>query len=175
MNMKNEINMENVPLPEKYERFEAETKTLTADELEDTTYRGERLPQDKRFLDEEKGGVFKYFDLNKLIERKMYKRELFYPVAEFGGEIVGLGELERKPDKESAYWMTFVSVDPEYQGRECASRLEEEIFRFAKENNITIESSRYSPEGWEKLKPFQNKLAEKYGVRFIDSEEKMID
>ena len=119
--------------------------------------------------------MFKYFDLNKLIERKMYKRELFYPVAEFGGEIVGLGELERKPDKESAYWMTFLSVDPEYRGKGCASQLMKEVFRFAKERGFAIESSGYSPDGWKKLKPIQNRLAKEYGVRFIDSEEKMID
>jgi len=168
--MGNSAEIEGGPHPENRERPAVETKTLSADEFEKLIYKDGRSP-DKRFVDPERGGVFKYFDLSKLTERKMTKRDLFYPVVKFQDTIVGLSELERRPDETNVYWMTFLSIDPEYRGRGCASRLEEEVFKFAKEKGFAIESSGYSPEGWKKLKPLQNRLAEKYGVRFIDSEE----
>lgn len=130
--MERETDGERGPFPEKRESFEVETRTLTADELEKFVYRNGRSP-DARFLDPEQGGVFKYFDLSKLTERRIAGRDLYYPVAEHEGEIVGLSELERASDEESVYWMTFLSIDPQYQGKGCASRLAEELFRFAKE------------------------------------------
>ena len=145
---------------------------MTAEELQDIVYQGHFLPKDKRFLDIEDGGAFEYF--TPRIFGKQNLKNCVFPVVKKGDLIVGLAEVEKSPYKgqENVVWVKFISIDPKYQGRGYASKLLDSIFRYAKDNNLVLEISVYSLEGWEKLKKKNKELAEKYGVKIIDREEK---
>lgn len=149
---------------EQKENLFVSTKTLNSEELINLVYKGNNLPQDVRFLPVEEGGVFEYFSLMHA------GRENKFPIIKEGDKIVGLSELEKSPYADKTFWIQFLSIDPKYQGKGYASKLAEEIFRFAKENDYTLETSSYTEEGYEKLKAVFNKLAEKYSVDFIDKE-----
>jgi len=148
------------------------TETVTGNELVDVIYQGDSLPHDERFLPSEKGGVFKYFDIRSLVENK---KDLFYSIIKEASKVIGLSELEKIPNQEKQYWIKFVSIDPKYQGKGLASKLVEEIFRFARQEGATLESSSYSSDGYDKLKPLFNKFAEEFSVNFIDVERKLPD
>jgi len=144
-----------------------DSQMINPQELVDIIYKGERLPQDQRFLSVDDGGVFKYFaprDLFQNVENKIYS------IVKNNQEILALGELEKDPHKANNYWIKFLSVDPKYRDRGYASRLAEEIFKFAKNKNISLQSSSYTSEGEERLKNLFNKLAKKFEVDFIDGE-----
>lgn len=155
--------MEN--LKENTENQEIKTEILAGNELIRLIYKGESLPQDKRFLDFKEGGAFKYFLITDLIKNP---KNRFYPILKERDKIVGLSELEISPYEENVFWLKFLSVDPQYQDRGYASKLAEEIFRFVKENGATLEGSIYSKEGLLKLRPLFKKLANKFDVKFID-------
>ena len=146
-------------------------KTLSATEFKDRIYKGENMPQDKRFLPVENGGVFKYLLLSDLI-RNYRNGNRFYPIVETKKEIAGIAELEKSPYQEKTLWIKFLSVDPKYQGNGYGTKLAEEIFRFAKEEGFSLEGSIYSDIGRERLKKLLSRLAEKFGVEFVDGEDK---
>lgn len=143
-----------------------ESKIISPQELINFVYKGESIPQDNRFLSFDKGGVFKYFDPRDLFDNIDNK---VYSVVKNDKEITALGELEKHPYVKDTYWIKFLSVDPIYQGHGYASILAEEIFKFAKNNNVSLENSSYTTEGQEKLKAVFRRLAEKFAVNFIDS------
>ena len=144
-----------------------ESKIISPQELVEIVYKGESMPQDNRFLSIDKGGVFKYFDPQDLFNNAENK---VYSVVKNDKEITALGELEKNPYSQNTYWIKFLSVDPIYQGNGYASILAEEIFKFAKNNNVFLESSSYTTEGQKKLKAVFKRLAEKFAVNFIDSD-----
>lgn len=152
-------------------------KIITADDLMNLIYQGKHELQDDRFRSFDSGGVFKYFDLNKLINKNLAHQELFYSVIEVGGKIVGLSELEKSPastlDRE-IYWLTFIAIDPAYQNQGLSSRLLAEAFKFVKEKEATLETSSYSDEGWKKLKENINKLANEYQIDLIDDNKRLL-
>jgi hypothetical protein len=93
----------------------SEVKTITGRELRDLIYQGSSEPQDKRFLNYKKGGVFKYFNIQNLINIHKKLENLSYPVVKINGVIVAIAELEKSPYEENLYWIAGVSVDPLYQ------------------------------------------------------------
>lgn len=141
-------------------------ETLTGQALFDLIYNGESEPQDSRFLDQNEGGVFKYFNINDLINIHQKREDLFYPVIKVDGKIVSICSLQKSPYEENLYWITEVSTDPFYQGKGYASHVLEETFRFAGEKGFDLEASTYSDEGSQKLKSVCRKLAVQYSVDF---------
>jgi GNAT superfamily N-acetyltransferase len=156
--------MENLNLNKK-ENITPKADILSYETLLKQIYKGENLPQDKRFLSTEKGGVFKYFELSNLND--MYSKDRFYPVIKLNDEIVALSEIEKNNLKENNYWIKFISVDPKYQNNGYATKLIENIFKFAKENNYSLETSIYSDEGIEKIKNIVDKFEKETGVNVI--------
>lgn len=144
------------------------TRTVGGSALMEIIYKGESLPQDNRFLPVEKGGVFKYFELGGLADARQNIGNKFYSIAEAENEIAGLAELEVDPYKDKNFWIKFISVDPNYQGHGCASKLAEEIFEFAKRRGYSLEESFYSEEGEEKIKHLIRELAERLSVRLVE-------
>lgn len=157
---------------ELHEQFNVQAKTISGEELLDRIYKGESLPQDERFMPIEKGGVFKYLNLSELTGLQGVRNKHF-PTVESNGEIIGLAELEESPYEENSLFIKFVSVDPNFQDQGYGSKLIEEIFKFAKENDYSLQSSMYSDDGFTKLKPKLNELSEKYEVKFIDTDNKI--
>lgn len=146
-----------------------ETQTLTREGLKEILYKGERLPQDVRFFDINKGGVFEYFTISDVIEG--YGEKYFPITRNPEGLVVGIAELEKNPYEKNIFWIKHISVDPDFQGQGYASRIAREIFSFAHKNNFTLEASSYrSDEGFEKLRPLLNRLSEETGVPFLDKD-----
>lgn len=157
---------------EKSNRAEKEpiikTKTITAQDLKDYIYKGELLPQDERFLSFKEGGVFKYFELEDLIDFRK-KESNFYSVVTVDDKIVGLSGLEKDPDREKNLWMTFVSIDPKYQGKGYSRKLVEEIFEFVQNQGCSLQLSIYSEEGEKRLKKIIQEIAKKTSVQLVDN------
>jgi ribosomal protein S18 acetylase RimI-like enzyme len=145
------------------EKQPKETEILTGNELIDFIYQDNSLPQDKRFLSTKDGGVFEYFDPSDLNNNSEDK---IYILTKNGKTVVGLGELEKSPYEEDTFWIKFISIDPEYRDRGFASALAEEMFKYAKQKNIALETSSFSADGLEKLKTKFENLAEQYEVKF---------
>ena len=154
---------------EKKENF-PEAETMTGDQLFELIYKGDSLPQDSRFLSLDKGGVFKYFVIQNLINIHKKRENFFYPIIKVDDKIVAICELEKSPYEENLLWITGVSVDPAYQDKRYASMVLEETFRFAKETGVALLGSQYSEKGLIKLKSVCHRLADKYGVEFRESD-----
>ena len=143
-------------------------ETISCKNLVDLIYKGESFPQEERFLSTQEGGVFKYFDPRDIINSLDNHEGEFYSLIKSGNLVIGLGELQKNPYKEKCFWIKFLSVDPEYQGKGYASKLADEMFSFAKKEGMDIETSTYTDEGYIKLKKLFNKLAKKYSIKFTD-------
>ncbi|HPS21449.1 MAG TPA: GNAT family N-acetyltransferase [Candidatus Paceibacterota bacterium] len=154
----------------KKENFNPEFEIIKSEDLFNEIYKGGNLP-DKRFFPFEKGGVFKYFDVNDIPSIYTEEKERkIYPAIKIQNLIVALSELEKNPYKENNLWIKFISVDPKYQNNGYAKKLIEEIFNYAKENNFSLTNSIYSDEGKEKLKHIVEELKEKSGVKVENSQ-----
>ncbi len=158
-------------IPGQNEGIKTTTKVLSPQELKVLIYKGKCTVQDTRFLPDEEGGAFKYFSLESVTGNILRKDAKYvFPVVMEEDKIVGISELEMNPDDHKIFWIKFISVAEEARGRGNASKLAEEIFRFAKEKGYTLEGSSYSEDGYKKLKPVLNRLATQYEVNFIDKE-----
>lgn len=149
-------NKENLPIT---------TDTINTTDLINLIYKGDNFPQDNRFLPTDEGGVFEYFEIKDL---SLHPDDKFYPIIKIGDKIVGLSELLKDPFNNKNLWIQFLSIDPKEQNNGYASRLAKEIFKFAKNNNYTLETSHYTEKGFEKLKPVFERLSEEYSVDFIN-------
>jgi GNAT superfamily N-acetyltransferase len=118
---------------------------------------------------------FKYMQLDSDM-RKDYDqsdiinnlKQVYFFGLEVNDIIVALAHIRRSPYIENTYWLSYLCVDPDYEGAGYASQLSEYIFKWFRERNLQFETSSYTEDGFVKLKPLFNKLATKYGVPFID-------
>lgn len=168
----NELSMEN-SFKNQIEENKPTTGVFTKRELIDHIYQGDSLPKNKKFLRTDEGGVFKYFDLELAIGFSLKDVEKVFPYIKIGNEIVGLAQLHQSEKGSKKYWVSFVSVDPKFQEKGYASKLIEEIMKYAKSRNITLETSSYKEIGFERLRNVLHREAEKYGVVLHDEENKM--
>ncbi len=153
------------------ENLEFQTRVLSTDELKQFIYQGQSLPQDNRFLDKEKGGVFQYFEIQNLLTVSHNKNLLWYPVVQIGNTIVGISELEQDPYDENLFWLKSVDIDPLYQGKGLARKLLETIFDLAKNKKHNLLISLYSDEGSEKIQRIIKELSESKGVNIQENNE----
>ena len=166
----------------KFEQREAfvESGIFTQDELK--KYITEENPfflklKDTRFLPVKDGGVFKYFNYVDDLRDNAFAKEkfqLFFPYIKEKDMIVALAKLTEAKEyyfKDNTFFISFVSVDPQFQGKGYASKLLEKIFQFAQEKNIHLQNSSYTDEGEEKLYDVVQRLREKYpDVSFQEDE-----
>jgi len=157
------------------ELFQPHASTLTKDQLLERIYQNKSQVQDDRFLPVEDGGVFQHFFVTDLVREPVLammarrpEQTTYFPVVEVNHKIVALAKLASSTHegKENVYWVSFVNVDPKFQGQKYGSKLAEEIFRFAKEKGISLENSSYTDEGSLKLKKKMGELAKEYSVPF---------
>ncbi len=160
------------PKPAAPEREVVLTRTCTVDEMIERIYQGQPFPQDKRFLPTDEGGVFKYFWVDDLVT-PYEKRKVVYPIVEVDGVVAGLAKLRQSSDDPRVFCISFVSVDPYYQGRGYVRLLAKEIVSFAKAHGITLKATSYSQVGHERLKPLASRLMKDYDVPFIDTDDRI--
>ena len=142
---------------------------LERDELKKLIYQGGNIP-DGRFVDPDHGGVFYYFDLNELINPLNQDRMVF-PIIKENDLIVGIIDMEYSPTQEKVVWVKGVSVDPKYQEKGYGSKLLEKMFKYAQQNDLTLQISKYGQtgDGEKKLQRPTKRLAKQYGVKVINN------
>lgn len=150
------------------ENIKVTTETITGKDLRDFIYKGNSEPQEKRFLSVEEGGVFKYFEPT---DAKFTTESQFYSLVKEEDKVVGLSQLLRSgfAVDRNVFWIQFLSVDPEYQGKGYSQKLIRKIFKFAQSKGITLENSSYSTEGNLKLKNSFQEIAKEFNVKFSEN------
>lgn len=140
-------------------------RVFTADEF--IKYLNRDGEYDKRFLYKRDGGhkVFKYFMYD---DYRIDRRNVFFFGLVVDGIIVALAHIRKSNKSDDTYWLSYLCVDPEFEGLGYASKLADNMFQWFKEKNLTFETSSYTEQGMVKLKPLFNKLAIKYDVHFKD-------
>lgn len=92
---------------------------------------------------------------------------LFFPLT-LGEKVIGLGKLHEDPYNKENYWIQYISIDPKYQSKGYATEIATAMFKWAVENNKSLESSSYNEIGTERIKKVFNRLATEYNVKFKD-------
>ena len=115
-----------------------------------------------------RGGVFKYFTPEDALDVEG-KENKYFSVVKLNDQIVALAGLQKDPYQSKNLWISFISVGPKYQSNRYASRLVEEIFSFAKNNDYSLHESAYSEDGLQKLKKIVNKFAKETKVKILDN------
>lgn len=113
---------------------------------------------------------FKYFSTNSDF---LYIDKVYFFALYIDDKMVGLAHIRKSPYIENTYWLSYLSILPEYENMGYASKLSEYIFKWFSDNDFQFETSSYSEKGFVKLKPLFNRLAKKYDVKFIDKETKI--
>jgi GNAT superfamily N-acetyltransferase len=152
-----------------------EFEILNTKELEQIIYQGERIPQDKRFLSVEEGGVFRYFSIKDFLTDCLNLGDCIFPIAKINGLIVGLVTLQKSPykEQEDIIWVSGIDVDSKFRDRKIGKLLVEKIFQYADDNNLTLQLSSYTikdNESRSKIRGITKKMMEKYDkVKVLDS------
>lgn len=140
-------------------------KEFDADEMYKYITRSGKF--DTRFAKTRDDGknVFKYFDYSDYQLVSIGVRFFGLIVDNI---IVALAHIRKSPNDENTWWLSYLCVDPIYEGKGYASELSDYIFKWFKKEGLTFMSSSYTEQGMIKLKPLFNRLAIKYNVPFID-------
>jgi len=148
------------------------SEVLTRQSLKDLIYQGECFPQDDRFKNTKDGGVFQYFSISDVIDGYTEK---YFPISRNqDGLVVGISEMEKSPNEENIFWIKYISVDSQFRDKGYATKVAQEIFKFAKENGCILKASSYStPEGLSQIRPLLSRMAENSGVELIDYNKKI--
>jgi len=122
---------------------------------------------DPRYLVKNDGGskVFKYYQYS---DYQNNTDDVYFMGLMVDNIIVALAHIFKSPYHKNTYSLSYLCVDPLYEGKGYASILADNMFQWFKENNVQFETSSYTEQGFIKLKPLFNKLALKYNVPFID-------
>jgi GNAT superfamily N-acetyltransferase len=147
------------------ENQDIRTITISGVELIDRIYKGETLPQDNRFRDINKGGVFEYLRLNELVRDP---NPTFFSILELNGKIIGIAGLMENPNDKKNFWFTSISIDPKYQGKGYSRKLIDEVFNFSEKHADSIKLSTYSPMGTERIKRYIEEKRKKCTIKVID-------
>lgn len=134
---------------------------LSSNEMSKYIYRDDEY--DPRFQNYKDGGKFKY-----LSSDDFNSNEVRFFIIKENDLVVGLAHIRKSPYTENTWWLSYLSIDKDYQNKGYASKLTDYIFKWFNKNNLNFETSSYTEEGMIKLKPLFNKLAQKYKVKFID-------
>lgn len=159
------------------ESLSARVKILGNDELRDHIYgfyEDGNEEEYKRFSPSRPGksasDVFKYFAKSDLTRDSIQ----VFPCVFIGDKIVGMAKLQKSPHddeiKENIWWISFISVDPKYQGMGYSRLLVDALFKYAKDHDIVVQGSSRTKMGQERLGHLIDQYSKKYGVEYIPSE-----
>jgi tRNA nucleotidyltransferase/poly(A) polymerase len=147
------------------------TVVLSQKELSDIIYsRGEPYDLEKKIK------YFYYNDVRASYSNtlsKLYVSRIFFVTLFDDKEIIGLCKLEESPyNQQDLFWIDYISIIEEYQGRGYVKNIVDTMMKFCKNNNFRLETSGYSKKGWEKARGLLHDYAKKYGVELIDKRDK---
>ena len=152
---------------EKQEQPSIKVQTISAEELLRRIFDEEAREWDKRFLPEDDGGAFHFFNPEDVTDSEQ-RENSFYSIIEVNDLIVGLARIKKNPNLENNFWFMSVQVDPKYQDKGYARKLIEEVCKFVSEKGCSLLLSMYKSEGREKLKHIIDDLIKDGAVKVID-------
>jgi GNAT superfamily N-acetyltransferase len=89
-------------------------------------------------------------------------------VAAENDKMIGAAGIQRSPEKgRTVFWIKYLSIDPDYQGRKISHLIADAMFDYAKRHNFVLQRSNYTAMGRERLERLFTRLREKYRVEFI--------
>lgn len=151
-----------------FESYTNNFKVYNADEFyKYISTNGPNEEFDPRFKLKNDGGnkAFKYYQYS---DYQVDSNNVYFMALEVDNIIVALAHIRKSKYIENTFFLSYLCVDPLYEGMGYASQLANNMFQWFKENNLQFESSSYTEQGFVKLKPLFNKLALKYDIPFID-------
>lgn len=173
------MNFENKVLEQKEKIVKHEV--LTIKQLQDVIYQGEFLPVDKRFESTDDGGVFRHFSTSIFSELDLESYR--FPIIKEDDQIVGLSGLQYSPweGQENIVWVEFISIDPKFRNNGYGKMLVEDIFKYAQENNLTLQFSSFvnrndHKDSHDKIRHITAEMIKKYSsVEVLDTNGKKFD
>lgn len=139
--------------------------------LQNQYRKGLELDEDSDYISKIENRI-RYFrgeDLYNIYKTGKSKSD-YYIVLYDDNYIIGIVKLGSSPYVENRYWISFISVDEQYRSNGYSKILIEEIFKLAKEKNLTIEGSYQTDMGKERIGDYINKVAAKYDVLYVPHE-----
>jgi hypothetical protein len=146
------------------EKEDFTSETVKGTDLLREIYPGTR--PDPRFLPLDQGGAFHYAPLDLYSE--IARPGVYYSLVRRNGIIVAIAELQLHPHVANTLWFKAASVDESMKGLRYSERLLREVLGFARANHLTVQLSRYTHEGRERLRDKVIKLAGELEVPLID-------
>jgi len=148
-------------------------------QLQDIIYQGKNWPVDNRFFSTKDGGVFRFFSSRVFARNDL--NEYKFPTVKEGGLIVALGELEKSPYDKNIIWVKSVAVDKKFRGKGYGKKIVDGIFKYAQDNNFTLQLSSFTDEykhkeSNNKIKYITQEIMKKYPqVKVLDTRGKKIN
>lgn len=143
--------------------------------LQNQYRKGLELDEDSDYISKIENRI-RYFrgeDLYNIYKTGKSKSD-YYIVLYDDNYIIGIVKLGSSPYVENRYWISFISVDEQYRSNGYSKILIEEIFKLAKEKNLTIEGSYQTDMGKERIGDYINKVADKYNVLYVPHEKDVV-
>lgn len=127
-----------------------------------------------KLIDETKERI-KYFNFGEDWHFKDQKS--YYFCALLNDKIIGCARVKTGGQSSLSHpgwrhWLTFISVDPEYQSQGIARRLIDQIMYFCSKENIHLLISSYSQQGFDKIRRHILFYAEEYNTAIKESSTK---
>ncbi len=102
--------------------------------------------------------------------------EPYYTVLKDNEKIIGVCKIGNYPNSHSSsdsvlYSISFFTIDKNYRNKGYTRLIADELFKFVKTNNYSIDTSAYSYVGFLKLRHILNEYAIKHQVNFIDKKD----
>lgn len=145
-----------------YESHNIETKILDREEFRKEIYRN-GLPKDNIF---DRIPYLHYTDFKGFdnIKAKFF-------ILKKSGKIIAVSKIGNFTKQENLYSIVYFSIDKDYRNMGYSHALMKLLFKYAKENNLTLKASIYSYVGDKMLRKLLHKYSKEYKVEFIDNKE----
>lgn len=153
--------MEGLPKTESLPELKAET--ISGSALLAQIYDHDAHMLDPRFTSREQGGAFHYSP----VDSEITNDDVVFSVVRENDTIVGLAKMRENPRQKGTLWLMSISVDMDRKNEGISRKVLEEVFQYAKSNNMKIEPSSYTVEGEERVKHQVERLAAQYGVELV--------
>lgn len=150
-----------------YENFGAELSVVVYnyDDFFKIIYGDGGLPKDETVFDR-----ISYMDSQMDFGWNARDINPYFVVLYNKSKIIGVAKIGEYPYKpKNRYSLSYLSIDKKYQGLGYSKMIVSELFNFLKNNNLSLDSSRYTDIGEKRLRKILNEYSKIYNVEFIDN------
>lgn len=101
-----------------------------------------------------------YRRLHYMIPQYLDNEEVL--IVEDGRRIVGALGLEKNPYADNIYWIKYVEVESAYQNQGISIKLIKAAFEFARDRQVNLTNSTYTPQGAERIKKIFDRISKQF-------------